>query len=146
MKTTALFVFFSFLYGGQIFANNVDSLIAVTKTLPEDTTKVNVLLEISSSLWRSEPDEAIKYASQAIELARKTSFPQGNALGLKNIGLAYYIKGDYVNVLDYWLQSLEIYESINDKVGVGNLLSNIGAVYFNQGDDPKALEYYLESV
>ena len=146
MKTTALFVFFSFLYGGQIFANNVDSLIAVTKTLPEDTTKVNVLLEISSSLWRSEPDEAIKYASQAIELARKTSFPQGNALGLKNIGLAYYIKGDYVNVLDYWLQSLEIYESINDKVGVGNLLSNIGAVYFNQGDDPKALEYYLESL
>lgn len=65
---------------------------------------------------------------------------------MKNIGLAYYIKGDYINVLDNWEMSLEAYRSIGDKVGIGNLLSNIGAVYFNQGDDPKALEYYLESL
>ena len=146
MKTVALLVIFSFLLFGQISANNLDSLKAVANTLPDDSTKVKTLLEISSSLWRTEPDKAINYASQAIEIAGKISYPQGRALALKNIGLAHYIKGDYVKVLNYWQQSLEIYQTINDKTGIGNLLSNIGSVYFNEGDDPKALEFYLESL
>jgi adenylate cyclase len=146
MKTIFIVVFALFLCSVQAAANKVDSLKTVLKSLPEDTVKVNTLLEISSLLWRSVPDSAILYASRASDLAEKTGFPAGEALALKNIGLAYYVKGDYLNVLNFWQQSLDAYRSISDKVGIGNLLSNIGAVYFNQGDDPKALEYYLESL
>jgi adenylate cyclase len=146
MKTIFIVVFALFLCSVQAAANKVDSLKTVLKSLPEDTVKVNTLLEISSLLWRSVPDSAILYASRASDLAEKTGFPAGKALALKNIGLAYYVKGDYLNVLNFWQQSLDAYRSISDKVGIGNLLSNIGAVYFNQGDDPKALEYYLESL
>jgi adenylate cyclase len=146
MKTIFIVVFALFLCSVQAAANKVDSLKTVLKSLPEDTVKVKTLLEISSLLWRSVPDSAILYASRASDLAEKTGFPAGKALALKNIGLAYYVKGDYLNVLNFWQQSLDAYRSISDKVGIGNLLSNIGAVYFNQGDDPKALEYYLESL
>lgn len=146
MKTVALLLFSIFLFFGQIFPNNIDSLKTVASSLSEDTTKVKTLLEISSSLWRIEPDEAIKYANEALQLSEKTSYPEGKAKALKNIGLAYYIKSDYLNVLDYWQQSLNAYQLMNDKVGIGNLLSNIGSVYFNAGDDPKALEYYLKSL
>ena len=146
MKKILLSFFASLILLGLIPASNIDSLKTIVETLPEDTTKTKTLLEISSLLWRTAPDDAIKYATQAEELARGINYPKGRALALKNIGLAYYIKGEYINVLNYWEQSLEAYKSINDKVGVGNLLSNIGAVYFNQGDDPKALEYYLESL
>jgi adenylate cyclase len=146
MKTIFIVVFALFLCSVQAAANKVDSLKTVLKSLPEDTVKVKTLLEISSLLWRSVPDSAILYASRASDLAEKTGFPAGEALALKNIGLAYYVKGDYLNVLNFWQQSLDAYRSISDKVGIGNLLSNIGAVYFNQGDDPKALEYYLESL
>ena len=146
MKRITFSVIFSCIFISCLSALNVDSLKAVLTSLPEDTSKVNNLLEISSLLWRSKPDEAINYAEQAAELAEKTAYPEGKALALKNVGLAYYIKGEYVNVLNYWLRSLDLYKSVNDNIGVGNLLSNIGAVYFNQGDDPKALEYYLESL
>lgn len=126
--------------------NATDSLKSVLTTLGDDTTKVNVLLEIGSQLFRSQPDEAIRYSEDAIALSEKVNFPKGQAYALKNIGLAYYIKGNYPEVLNYWQQSLSVFQSIGDQLGISNLLNNLGAVYFNQGDDPKALEYYLQSL
>ncbi|MCB0517585.1 MAG: tetratricopeptide repeat protein [Lewinellaceae bacterium] len=146
MKTIFIALFTLFLSAAHVAANTLDSLKTVLKTQAADTNKVKTLLDISSQLWRSAPDSAISYAGQASDLAEKTDYLSGKALALKNIGLAHYVKGDYLSVLNFWEQSLDAYRAINDKVGIGNLLSNIGAVYFNQGDDPKALEYYLESL
>ena len=56
------------------------------------------------------------------------------------------MKGKYAETLDYWNQSLRIFETMKDDVGIANMLSNIGAVYFNQGADAKALEYSLKSL
>ncbi len=144
------FIIFILLFGctnlllGQ--ESTTDSLKSVLNTLEDDTTKVNVLLEIGSQLFRSQPDEAIRYSEEAISLSEKINFPKGQAYALKNIGLAYYIKGNYPEVLNYWEQSLAVFQSIEDQLGISNLLNNLGAVYFNQGDDPKALEYYLQSL
>ncbi|MEO1257410.1 MAG: tetratricopeptide repeat protein, partial [Bacteroidota bacterium] len=146
MKSIISIVVFSLSFVFQIGASNLDSLIEVANGLPDDSSRVNALLEISAGLWQTEPEEAIKYADEAITLCKKINFPKGLALAYKNIGLAHYIKGDYTNVLDYWLQSLEAYRSNGDKPGISNLLGNIGAVYFNRGDDPNALKYFLEAL
>ncbi len=127
-------------------ADNIDSLKAELKKTAVDTAKVNLLLQLSGALWKTEPDTAIHYAGQANALAEQMGFTKGKALALKNIGLAYYIKGDYFNVLANWNSSLEVFKTMGDRVGEGNLLSNIGAVYFNQGDDAKAIEYYLAAL
>ncbi|MCB0586919.1 MAG: tetratricopeptide repeat protein, partial [Phaeodactylibacter sp.] len=126
--------------------SQADSLKAAIAAMPEDTSKVNALLSLSTSLFRSEPDTAIVYARRAQQLAEQLNFSKGLGYALKNIGLAYYVKGDFVEVLNYWHQSLEIFELIDDQLGISNLNNNIGAVHFNYGDDPKALEYYLESL
>lgn len=123
-----------------------DSLKALISAMPDDTAKVDALLDLSSQIFRSRPDTAILYAERAIDLSRRISYEKGLGYALKNVGLAYYIKGNFVEVLNYWHQSLEIFESIDDKLGISNLNNNIGAVHFNYGDDPKALEYYLESL
>jgi class 3 adenylate cyclase len=65
---------------------------------------------------------------------------------LKNIGMLYYQKGRYVETLDYWSQSLELFEELKDDIGISNMLNNIGAVYSTQGADEKALEYTLRSL
>jgi signal transduction histidine kinase len=124
----------------------VDSLQAVLLTQANDTFKVNTLLALGGEVFRSQPDDAVAYSQQAIELSKEIDFKKGWAYALKNMGLAYYVKGNYDEVLHYWKQSLEVFESIEDRLGVSNLLNNLGAVYFNLGDDPKALEYYLESL
>ncbi|MCB0546751.1 MAG: tetratricopeptide repeat protein [Phaeodactylibacter sp.] len=149
MKTKALFIGILLLFPfapGQAQLNEIDSLKAVLQTSGKDTTRVNTLVALGSRIFRSQPEEALAYSNEAIELSISLDFPKGQAYALKNIGLAYFVKGNYDKVLDYWERSLAIFQSIDDQLGVGNLLNNIGAVYFNQGNDPKALEYYLESL
>src|SRR5688500_5763954 len=112
----------------------------------KDTTAVNSLLDESKKLIGSDSAKAVNLAMQAKELAIKLNFPKGEAKELKNLGLVYYMKGMYVETLDYWNQSLKIFEDIKDDAGSANMLSNIGAIYFNQGADAKAREYSLKSL
>ena len=60
--------------------------------------------------------------------------------------MVYYMRGMFVQTLDYWNQSLEVFEKIKDDTGIANMQANIGAIYFNQGADDKALEYTLKSL
>lgn len=126
--------------------NPADSLSRLLKSAREDTAKVHLLLELSKVNFSDAPDEAIRLAEQSRDLSLQLGFRRGVALSLKNIGRAYYTKGDYLQTLDYWNQSIAEFDSIGDKAGVANLLSNLGAVYFNQGDDANALDYYLRSL
>ena len=124
----------------------IDSLESILSSQGQDTTKVNTLLALGTQIFRFEPEEAIRYSLEAIQLAEKIDYQKGQAYALKNMGLAYYVKSDYEKVLNYWKESLSIFQEIKDPLGVSNLLSNIGAVYFNQGNDAEALDYYLESL
>lgn len=126
--------------------NAADSLAGLLKNAKEDTTRVHLLLELCKVNFSDAPNLAIRYANQAKELSEKLQYGKGIAMSLKNLGLANYMKGDYIQTLDYWNQSMEVFDSIGDKAGVANLLSNLGAVYFNQGDDANALDYYLRSL
>jgi len=148
LKYSSFCVVVIFLMVNLLSAQNatVDSLkIELTKAA-NDTNKVETLLDLSSALFRTEPDSAIIYADQAIELATALDYQKGLGYGLKNKGLAYYIKSDFTEVLNYWRQSLAIFEGMEFKLGISNLLNNLGAVYFSKGDDPKALEYYFGSL
>ena len=79
-------------------------------------------------------------------MAADLEYPKGEAYALKNMGLVYYTRAQYKETLDYWIQSLQIFENTKDDIGISNLLSNIGAIYINQGADAKALEYMLRSL
>jgi class 3 adenylate cyclase/tetratricopeptide (TPR) repeat protein len=112
----------------------------------KDTAAVNKLLTESKSFVGTDSAKAINLALRAKEMANELKYPKGEANALKNIGMVYYKRGMYVQTLDYWNQSLEIFENSRDDVGISNMLSNIGAIYLNQGADAKALEYTLRSL
>ena len=149
MKTKTLIIsFFLLSVGLSLSAANqeISKLKEELRTSKRDTTRLRIYLELGSKTFRHQPDSAIYFGLQAEDLAKKLDDQIQLGYALKNIGLAYYIKGDYVEVLDYWKKSLSIFEEIGDKLGESNLLSNIGAVYFSQGDHPRALDYYLRSL
>lgn len=130
----------------KLSAQDTDSLKLLAQQLPADTNQLKILLDLSGKLFRAEPDSALVYAHKAKDLALQLDRKVNLGYALKNIGLAYYIKGDFSEVLNYWEQSLNIFESVPFPLGISNLLNNLGAVYFSKGDDPKALEYYLGSL
>ena len=124
----------------------IDSLKLLIGQQQNDSLKVNSLLALSQNYFSINPDSAIFYARNAVNLADETGFKMGAGLGYKNIGLANYFMGDYDKVLENWEQSLAIFEEIDFKAGISNIQSNIGSVYQTKGNDPTALEYFINSL
>lgn len=124
----------------------MDSLKTVLIDMPQDTNRLNILMAMSGKLYRVNPDTGIVYSQKAIDLATNLDQKEDLGYALKNIGLSYYFKSDFDEVLKYWNESLDAFRDIDDSKGISNLLNNLGAVYYSRGDDPRALEYYLESI
>jgi adenylate cyclase len=130
----------------QCFANETDSLQRILAAHMDDSTRVNVLNELSKAFSHSNPDSAIIIAGEAKTLAEKNGYKAGLALACKNSGMGYYLQGKYKEAVLAWQEAATVYQESGDKAGVANMLNNQGAVYFNQGDDAKALELYLNSL
>ena len=143
-KILAVIACLSFAFTVQ--GNTPDSLLQLLKTDLPDTTRVDILGKLSMSLIGTYPDSTILYAQKAVNLAEKIADMERKAYMLKNVGLAYYYKGEFVDVLDNWRASLNTFKRINHSKGISNLLNNIGAVYYSSGDYPKAIDYYLKSL
>lgn len=111
-----------------------------------DTAGVTSLLDQSKALIGQDPAKAISLAEEAYRLSVKLKYQKGEATSLKNIGIGYYFQQKYEQALNYWHQSLAIFERMKDDVGVSNLLNNISAVYKDKGDDVKALDYCLQAL
>ena len=111
-----------------------------------DTATVNKLIQLSKTHFTDSPALAIDLATRAKLMAEKLSYTKGAAYALKNIGITYYYQAKFVEALDNYLQSLEIFKQTGDNVGIANMYSNIGVIYYDRGDDAKALENYLQSL
>jgi class 3 adenylate cyclase/tetratricopeptide (TPR) repeat protein len=111
-----------------------------------DTATVNSLILSGKEKLTTAPDSTILLGKQAADIADKIDFQKGKALALKNIGLGYFYQTNLVEALNYWTESLKIFENINDQAGIANLLNNIASVYSSNDDNEKALEYSLRSL
>lgn len=124
----------------------IDSLIAVVDTLPNDTTKVNALITIGTSYLGVNNNEALFYGNGALKLAEELEFKTGQAYAFKLLGQSSAELGKFTEADEQFKKSLAIFEEIGFKDGISNILNNLGSVYFNFGDDTKSIEYHLESL
>lgn len=138
-----IILFFSILIGlqaaGQV--NTVDSLKKRITVQNDDTTKVNQLNQLTSQIIQS--NEAITFANQAIKLSEKIGYTKGKALALKNLGLYYFIKSDFIPAEEYWTEALNVYTELNDESGRSNILNNMGSIKYNVGNPSKAMEFFM---
>ena len=126
--------------------NEIDSLkMRVAKTR-NDTSKVFAILDLSRAFLSDDPTESIRLANEALKLSLSLRFPRGIALAEKGLGLSYYTKGDYLETLEHWNRSIDVFDSIGDQQSVANILGNLGSVYYQQGDDANALEHDLRAM
>ncbi len=133
----------------NLFSQNkkIDSLKILIETGNKDTIMVSNLNTLSIEVLGNEDIEgSLIFSKKAFELSKILGFKKGKAYALKNMGLAGYYQGDYAAVLDYWSQSLQTFESVQDTLGIANMTSNLGVIYYDQGSHDKALEYYFKSL
>jgi class 3 adenylate cyclase len=123
-----------------------DSLLSLIRKAGNDSTKADLLVEVSSSLFSEYPEEAHKYALEAYQFADRSGNIKAKALAMKFAGLSNYRQGKMVDAFRDFNQSLDLFRSINDIVGEANILSNIGALFSDQGEEETALKNLLRSL
>jgi tetratricopeptide (TPR) repeat protein len=152
------FVFFIILYNiSNLFSQSsiVDSLKLALKSTKHDTTRCNILVELSDIC--SEEDlpkfnEQLKTIAENNLKLLTPKQPQYNlfkkhlASAFNNIGLEFNSKGDFTKAMENWGKSLELQKEIGDKRGMIISLNNFGFTYKSQGNISKALEYHSKSL
>src|SRR6201991_545264 len=95
---------------------------------------------------RREYDLALRYATQALDAAKRLKDEQEIATYNNVVGKILVARGDYSGALVFYLRSLTYYQESNEKLGLmatGNLL---GQVYLSLKDYPRALRYAEQSL
>jgi len=124
----------------QLNAQNrkVDSLIALMKNA-DDTSKVNLLNELSRATWYYQLDKAAEYNDIALHLADSVSYKKGFAEANRCRGVILSFRNDSTSML-YLTKALDIFKQLNYKRGIAATLYNQNAFYFRLKQYAKALE------
>lgn len=149
MKSLKIVLFLVLLFSGFTIKaqfSRADSLKVLLESLGDDITRIDALNALADELYRANPDDAIRYAAEARNLAEQLNYPKGEALANKNIGLGFYMQGEFTEALRYWEPALALYEELGDDQLVANLQSNMGAIFFTTGKYVEAMELFLPAL
>ncbi|MCE7064910.1 tetratricopeptide repeat protein [Dyadobacter sp. CY326] len=132
----------------SLFAQSpkIDSLENALKQASEDTTKVNLMVDIGIEYWSNDPAKTLTYNDQALALAKKIKYRRGEAKSYQGIGIYYWQKNEYPKAKAFYEQSKSIYKELGDQVGYGRALTNIGMIHGEQGNYGLALDNYQQSL
>lgn len=139
-------VFLLFCLESNANTEYIDSLEKVLVNRVNDTTKVNVINQLSFEYHRIDPKKSQSFANDALKIANKIRFKKGKAKAYGNLGLYHAITDNYFKALDNYEKALRGYREIGDKHGVAKILANMGVVYQLQQDFNAALDLYLQAL
>ncbi len=94
----------------------------------------------------SEPQQALDFYNQALDIQRRVNDRPEQGMTLKNIAQVYKSLGDYQLSIDTYNQALEIFKSIGDRARQASTLNEIGSVYQEAQDYQKSLAYYNQAL
>lgn len=106
----------------------------------KDTAQIHRLLAKVKELM-DDSSADVTLCMQGLQRAKQINYKQGEAQALKTLGICYFVRGGYVEAIDYWQQALQLFSGLKDTSGISNILNNISAVYHAQGDLPNGLAY-----
>ena len=90
---------FTFLISFSQNQVKVDGLEQALMQATHDTVKVNTLNKLCWELKTSQPEKALQYGEQALELAKEIHFKRGQWSAFNKIGVIYKNRGEYEKAL-----------------------------------------------
>jgi len=121
----------------------IDSIKKLIEAGSDDSIKVFHYNWLSKLYRLSKPDSSLWVARKATILAKQIGYLKGEAEGLNGLGNVFLLTGNYPKALEYYLESLKLFEKLENEKGIGVCMSNIALIYIEQGEYRKALEYHL---
>lgn len=141
----ALFCFLVLFAENGISQTQVDSLKNLLPHAPEKE-KINILVKIGFFLSSENPNEAIKFLDEAIELADETGNEWNKADALFNKGVALWHLGKINESDEYYNQAIPIYEAYFDSASLIKVYNSQAINHQMRGNVDKAFETFLHSL
>jgi adenylate cyclase len=126
--------------------HNLDSSHRAIMQLPDDTLKVNKLLDIIEIQLNVDLSSALNNAILAQEIATKINYSKGLGNALRQEGRVYENQGNYSQALLKYEKAMQTFEAIDFKKGISLITSTIGNNYLFQGNFLYALKYQKQSL
>jgi tetratricopeptide (TPR) repeat protein len=123
----------------------IDSLNQLLETLPEDTTKANILVQLTFEYRNIDAKKSIEIAQEALELSKQLGFKAGIAKATRNIGLGYYKAGSYDTALIILDKAMITAKDINSLRIQADILNTKGVIYFLTGKMARAQDAFLQN-
>lgn len=124
----------------------VDSLKVVYQNAEEKEEQLEVLHRLIGAYFSLGPKTAMEYAHTFDSIATQLNIPEWNAKAKNNLGLSYYMAGNYDQAIEYLLQSLPIWESLKDSLYIGKVYNNIGISYRKRKKKTETTRYYHKAL
>ena len=148
-----LFIFI--LFKSALFAQlSVDSMLALLKTTPQDTVRLNLLINIVK--WEGDENVWAKYNDDALALCLEleksdnskisTAAKKAKSKALNDNGIILISKNRFIEAHALFLEVLELKKLFKDQNGIITAYCNLGAVMDKMGKIDKALEYLFLSM
>ena len=122
----------------------LDEALSLTKTLQEGRLEASIETVIGGAHdVLGNIGQSREHYERAINLARTYKNTQAEASALNNIGKLYNDSGNFQSALDFYLKSLPLFASPNQRAIT---LSNIGVAYSGLGEFEKGIDYFQQAV
>jgi tetratricopeptide (TPR) repeat protein len=86
--------------------------------------------------------QAIKYHTQALEIAKKVGGRAGEGAAYANLGNAHQALGDFSQAIEYHTQALAIHKEVGDRAGEGRAYANLGTCHMHLNEYVRAVAYF----
>lgn len=135
------FFVFAFFLEFKCYGQENDELLGKLEIAKEDTTKVNLLLQLyKANIW-SDVKLAEQYANDALILSKKLNYEKGIAFSNYSLALIF-VDYDFAFSEKLIIESLKYAEKTGDSLLVGKIENIIGQLKENQGKPQLALQHF----
>ena len=110
-----------------------------------DTSRVLLLVKLSTSYLFFQPDSAVILSQKIIQQARKLDFAMGEGRALNVLGSVLRLRGDLPQALEAHFEALRISRTIRDRESEASSLVFIGVVYMQLSDYRQGIFYQQQA-
>jgi len=146
LKWFSVFIWLTVMTPGLTYAQNsqVDSLINLLKTAPEDTARVNILINLAEKIRASDMKAGLNYANEALVLSKKINWDSGKVLTY--IKIASIDRGlmQFPAAMDVLDTALPISKQLGNKYLEAKIYLNIANIYRELSQSSKSLDYIFK--
>ncbi len=111
----------------------------------KEIDSIQVLLKKSKSLFNENTAQSFEYA-KLCEKLYKEAYGKPLLAEIKySIGSLFYVKADYAQALEYFVDSNELYQEINDTLGLFTSYKSLGLVEMGIENHESSIDYFRKA-